>query len=159
MIDAEEQEILKQKKDVGALNWSAYMNLAQINSWMDSMVSSYPDRLFHIRYGTSHEGRELRGLRLNIGGGTKRAIVFEGTMHAREWISAATVTWMLNELLTSTNAEVQQFAAAYEWIFLPVTNPDVKFVLTVFEHNFIKKLLPNAGLRLHMDQRQNVEEK
>lgn len=50
--------------------------------------------------------------------------MFEGTVHAREWISAATVTWMINELITSNDSLVSNLTATYEWNIIPVINVD-----------------------------------
>lgn len=64
------------------------------------------------------------GARINFGNTPKKSIVFEGGHHAKEWISPATVTWMLNELLSSKDPEIRKLAEAYEWHIVPVTNPD-----------------------------------
>lgn len=45
-------------------------------------------------------------------------------MHAREWISGATSTYILNELLTSTDPAVRDIAENFDWYIFPVTNPD-----------------------------------
>lgn len=50
--------------------------------------------------------------------------MLEGTIHAREWISAATVTWIIKEFLTSTDPEVRALAENFEWHIFPVVNPD-----------------------------------
>jgi murein tripeptide amidase MpaA len=107
------------------LDWTRYWELNEIHSWLESLVAEYPADTSLIDVGASYEGRRILGLRLNVGGGSgKKQIIFEGTIHAREWISGATVTWMLNELLTSADEEVQQLAATYEWIIIPVLNVD-----------------------------------
>ncbi len=51
-------------------------------------------------------------------------ILIEANIHAREWISSATATWLLNELLTSTDPAVVDIATNYNWFFIPVLNPD-----------------------------------
>lgn len=51
-------------------------------------------------------------------------IFIESTIHAREWITAATATYFLNELLTSSNADIQSLAQNYDWIIVPVLNVD-----------------------------------
>lgn len=113
------------KQPKAALDWTAYYNYADMGTWMDEKVAQYPGSVTHINYGTSYEGRALRGIKINIGGGSgKKQVVFEGLMHAREWISGATITWMANELLTSTDADIQALASTYEWIVIPITNPD-----------------------------------
>lgn len=113
---------LRQGKAAG--DWNTYWTYAEVNEWMDSLVSQYPSSVSHINIGQSYEGRAIRGVKVNIGGGTKNSVVFEATIHAREWISTATTTWMVNELLTSTDPEVQELAQHFEWYVFPITNPD-----------------------------------
>lgn len=50
-------------------------------------------------------------------------ILFSG-IHAREWISPATVTYILNELLTSNDVNVREIAESYDWYIFPSFNPD-----------------------------------
>lgn len=52
-----------------------------------------------------------------------RAIFIESNIHAREWIASATSTFLINELLRSTNPEVVDLAENVDWYFLPLTNP------------------------------------
>lgn len=49
--------------------------------------------------------------------------IFSG-IHAREWIAPATVTYILNELLTSTDPSVRDIAESYDWYVFPSVNPD-----------------------------------
>lgn len=51
-------------------------------------------------------------------------IFIESTIHAREWITAATTTYFLNELLTSNNTEIRNLANNYDWVIVPVVNVD-----------------------------------
>jgi murein tripeptide amidase MpaA len=45
-------------------------------------------------------------------------------IHGREWISPATVTYILNKLLTSKDPEIRDLAESFDYYVLPVTNPD-----------------------------------
>ena len=46
----------------------------------------------------------------------------EAGIHAREWISPATVTYLMNQLIT--NEEYRDLVRQYDFFILPVTNPD-----------------------------------
>lgn len=48
----------------------------------------------------------------------------ECQIHAREWIASATCTYIINELLRSTNNEVRDLADNVDWYIIPLTNPD-----------------------------------
>lgn len=55
----------------------------------------------------------------------KNPIIFiESTIHAREWITAATATYLLNELLTSNDPGIREMSNNYDWVFVPVVNVD-----------------------------------
>lgn len=122
MID---KEAMVSNRRKAMFDWSRYWNLDEINAWMDSLVISYPEAVSAFSIGTSFENREIRGVKINSGGGEgKKSIFFESTIHANEWITTATSTWIINELLTSTNDEIRELFERYEWYFLPVLNVD-----------------------------------
>ena len=76
--------------------------------------------------GKSVEDRDIKGIIINHRPELTRPLigVLEGTLHAREWISAATVTWIIKEFLTSNNPEIRALAEGFEWHIFPVVNPD-----------------------------------
>lgn len=57
----------------------------------------------------------------------RATVIVEGGIHAREWVSPAFVTYMLNEMVhspLSDNKELYKVAVGFEWYFIPVINPD-----------------------------------
>lgn len=48
----------------------------------------------------------------------------EANIHAREWISSATTTYILDQLLRSTDPEIQFIAQNVDWYIIPMSNPD-----------------------------------
>lgn len=107
------------------LDWTFYWTLEEIYDWMDALVVQYPSTVALFNVGRSFEGRDMRGVKLNVDNGQgKKAIFFESNIHANEWITSATATWVINELLTSTNPAVIDLLSRYEFYFLPVLNVD-----------------------------------
>ena len=53
-----------------------------------------------------------------------RGLLIEAQIHAREWIASATATYVLNELIRSTDPEIQFISENVDWYFIPNTNPD-----------------------------------
>ena len=51
-------------------------------------------------------------------------VLFVTGIHAREWICPALSTWILNQLLTSTEADIRFIAENFDWYVFPSTNPD-----------------------------------
>lgn len=57
-------------------------------------------------------------------GGTKKAVLLDGGIHAREWSSVSTATYLINELLNSQDPQIQNLANSYDWYIIPILNPD-----------------------------------
>lgn len=106
------------------MTWDSYYTNDQINDWLDDLATTYPDVVTPLTIGTSFEGRPIKGIKISHGGDDNRVIFIEGGIHAREWISPATVCFITNELLTSTDEAIVNAASEYDWYIFPVTNPD-----------------------------------
>uniref|UniRef100_A0A182WF36 Zinc carboxypeptidase A 1 n=1 Tax=Anopheles minimus TaxID=112268 RepID=A0A182WF36_9DIPT len=118
-IDLESRPSLRKE----TFGWTAYYRTDAIYAWLDSLAASYPGVVTPLNIGNSFEGRPIKGVKVSYKAGNK-AVFMEGLIHAREWVSGATVTWVLNELLTSSDPQVRNIAENYDWYFFPVTNPD-----------------------------------
>nr|XP_022920402.1 zinc carboxypeptidase-like [Onthophagus taurus]XP_022920403.1 zinc carboxypeptidase-like [Onthophagus taurus] len=132
-IDAEEyiedvQKLIdneKPKVQPRAFGWTSYYRTNDIYNWMDDMARRFPSWVRVVVGGRSHENREIRGLHISFSRNNENNAVFlEGGIHAREWISPAVVTFIINELLTSTDSTVRAMAERYDWYIFPIFNPD-----------------------------------
>ncbi|XP_053960330.1 zinc carboxypeptidase A 1-like [Anastrepha ludens] len=112
----------------GEYTWTEYHELNDTYAWLRSLPEKYPEQVSVFVAGRSYEGREILGVKISyassVDGATKRGIFLEGGMHAREWISPATTTYIINQLLTSTNADVRKMAESFDWYVVPHANPD-----------------------------------
>lgn len=103
------------------------------------MAATYPDKVTVVVIGKSYEGRDIKGVKVSFKAGNK-GVFLEAGIHAREWIAPATVTYMLNELLTSEDPAVREVAESYDWYVFPSTNPDgyeyTHTHVSVFIHNY-----------------------
>lgn len=133
LIDAEAEEMEQHNNSHyrrGSFSWKRYHSLEQIHAWLGSLERRYPEVVSIIDVGSSYENRKLRGVRISYGHNNdttlakRPAIFIEGGIHAREWISPALVTYLINELLTSDNASTRAVAEAYDWYIVPSVNPD-----------------------------------
>jgi carboxypeptidase A len=99
MIDKEDTRY-QRRKDV--YDWSTYRRYNETYAWMDSLAASRPNDISTFIVGKSYEGRDIKGLRINLGNiAGKKSIFFESSIHANEWIGTHTTTFIMNELLTS----------------------------------------------------------
>ncbi|OXA37503.1 Carboxypeptidase B [Folsomia candida] len=127
-IDSHEEEnnrILAQSE--GTMNWMAYQKLATIQNWMDSMATKYPKIVTIQTYGSTSEKRPMRVMKISATGnnGSMPIIWLDGGIHAREWISTATVTYIANEIITRAVAgDKNDIVNKVDWYVVPNLNPD-----------------------------------
>lgn len=112
-----------QNSTVIDFDWRSYYHLETIYAWMDHLREKYAHIVQRIEVGNSYEGVPIRGIKLSKKK-NNTAIVIEGGIHAREWISPAVSTFILDKLLTSEDKDVQDIAENFDWIVFPVINPD-----------------------------------
>ncbi|XP_068144849.1 zinc carboxypeptidase [Drosophila tropicalis] len=131
-IDSNLREVLPDSIDPSKLDWQHFFHLKTIYAWLDQMAEKYSDRLTVLDMGSSTQNNRIMGIKLSTNPNNK-AIFIEAGIHAREWISPATATYIINELLTSQDAGVQKLARDYNWFVFPSVNPDgYKYT---FEHD------------------------
>ncbi|CAG7729391.1 unnamed protein product [Allacma fusca] len=109
------------------MTWTSYHRLATIHAWEDSLASNYPDLVEVLDIGKSFEGRPLRVIKISTSktNEKKPAIWIDGGIHAREWISPATVTYMANELIKMTaHGNNTRLVDIFDWYINPNVNPD-----------------------------------
>ncbi|XP_017853984.2 zinc carboxypeptidase [Drosophila busckii] len=120
LIDAE-QPVTRDSGD--GFGWKRYYELEEIEAWLDSILAAYPSVTEGFTIGKSFEGRTIRGIKISHGT-NKPGIFIESNIHAREWITSATATWFINELLSSKQTAVRSLADNYDWYIVPVFNVD-----------------------------------
>lgn len=139
------------------LDWTFYWTNDQVNSWIDGIVAQFPGSVTPTTIGTSFQGRPIRGVRVNIGGGSKPAVLIESTIHAREWIVTATTTFVLNEFLTSTNPAIMAVARRYIWHIIPVANPDGYIFSHTNNRMWRKTRRPSSAVCFGADPNRNFD--
>lgn len=108
--------------------FNSYHPYADHLTWMRDIASKYSSNVKVITSGNSGAGSPITGLHIfgSGGAGKKPAVVFHGTVHAREWIVAMTVEYMANELITkySTDGAIKAVVEKYDFYMLPIVNVD-----------------------------------
>ncbi|XP_059052614.1 carboxypeptidase B-like [Achroia grisella] len=120
-LDENEAEL--QDRRGHRMNWKQYHRLEDIDGFLDYLSKTYPATVSVNAIGKSHEGRELKVLRISNGNPSNKAIFIDGGIHAREWISPATVTYIINQFAENFDGESEDIRKL-DWYFLPVMNPD-----------------------------------
>ncbi|CAG9761715.1 unnamed protein product [Ceutorhynchus assimilis] len=123
--EAIDNEGFRPESRAGGFGWTNYHTLDEINDWLKDLAFNYDDKVQLLVGGTTSQGRDILGVKIHIPSNEpKKAVFIEANIHAREWVTSATATYILNELLVSQDWEVRQLVELYDWYIFPVTNPD-----------------------------------
>ncbi|KAG5680149.1 hypothetical protein PVAND_009674 [Polypedilum vanderplanki] len=118
-LDREEACYNRRKADERDFN--SFWRYEEIQSWFQEKVAERPNDLSIFSIGTSYEGNEINGLRINVGNQTgKPSIFIEATIHGGEWLGATSTINIINEMLINNYTHLSYF----DWYFLPVLNVD-----------------------------------
>lgn len=105
-----------------------YLNLSEVNNYLDELANANPQIARVITVGTSLQGRPIRGLALKGGAqiGRTPAVLFEGCQHAREWISVMVPLYIATQLIRDYGVDptVTRLLNRIEIYIVPVVNPD-----------------------------------
>ncbi|KAL2729447.1 zinc carboxypeptidase-like [Vespula squamosa] len=121
LIDSEMPK--EQLASFSGFSLNTYHTIDEIYAHLDNLARDYSNKVKVIVGGSSYEGRQIKGVKLSFGK-NKPGIVIEGGIHAREWISPATVLYIIDRLLNSPNSEVRALAEGHDWYIFPSVNPD-----------------------------------
>jgi len=106
-----------------SMDWTSYHTLEDMYGWFEYLEATY-SFCETENIGKSNEGQDMIVMKVCKGGcGNKPAMWIDSGIHAREWISPATGTWMLNELVENDSAH-PELTENLDWYFLPSHNPD-----------------------------------
>ncbi|KAJ3643793.1 hypothetical protein Zmor_026481 [Zophobas morio] len=105
------------------LTWNYYHNLADIYDYLHYLEATFPKLCTVITIGNSVEARPIKLLRISNRNPNNKAMFVEGGIHAREWISPASVTYIIHQLISNYDNE-PSYIKNLDWYFVPVLNPD-----------------------------------
>ena len=111
------------RKGRAGVDWKSYNTIDDINSWMQGLVEAHPGTVTSITAGQTYQGRDIKGVKISFKSNAP-AVVIEANLHAREWISGATATWIINEVINSQDPATRTLVEKFDWHIIPIANPD-----------------------------------
>ena len=110
------------------MTWTEYHPFDHFESYLNYLEDNYGFVKLEF-IGQTYEKRALKVLKVCQNGcGTKPALWIDGGIHAREWISPATVTWLMKELIEVGLDRVARNTAR-EFFKTPSRFPNFKYTL------------------------------
>ncbi|KAF2843258.1 hypothetical protein M501DRAFT_926284 [Patellaria atrata CBS 101060] len=108
--------------------FNSYHSYADHLTFLNDLKALRPSNSEIITAGTSVQGRPITGIHFwgSGGKGSKPAIVFHSTVHAREWITTMVNEYFAYTLLSgyTTDATIKSYVDKYDFYIFPVVNPD-----------------------------------
>ncbi|XP_046653362.1 carboxypeptidase B-like [Daphnia pulicaria] len=106
------------------MDWMSYHRLDDIYGYLNYLAETYPNLVQLINIGASYENRTLYVVRISNSSkpDTQPAVWIDGGFHAREWITPALATYIIQQLVEEpANAKL---LFNIDWYIMPVVNPD-----------------------------------
>ncbi|CAG0879345.1 unnamed protein product [Cyprideis torosa] len=103
------------------MTWEFYNPLSEIDRYVKGIAANH-EFVELLQIGQTAEERQILGLRINPGNSSHKVWI-DGGFHAREWISPATVTYIVDQL-TRNYTNNKDIADGFDWWIVPVANPD-----------------------------------
>ncbi|KAL2152219.1 hypothetical protein VTH82DRAFT_5403 [Thermothelomyces myriococcoides] len=106
--------------------FESYHSLDDHVQFLNDLQEQFSSQSEIVSSGKSLNGRDITGIHFwGQSGKGKPAVVFHGTVHAREWITTMVVEYIAYYLLNNQDsAEIAGFLDKYDFIFFPFVNPD-----------------------------------
>lgn len=110
-----------------------YQTLENIHTYMDDMAKAYPNLVTTEVIGRSFERRPMKIWKIGAmssmlrDGSTAKPVMFlDGGIHAREWVSPATVMFMGDQLVRQygNDSKITEAMDTWDYHLLAVANPD-----------------------------------
>ena len=125
------QEAAERQKRRGFKVWRPWDGPAGLERQIRSVPEEYPGIAELHTIGQTHQGRDILAIRVtadvaDVSLHERPAVLYQGTAHAREWISTEVTRRTMLHFLegASSDPAVQDILATTELWFVPVVNPD-----------------------------------
>ena len=130
---SEYQATALERRQNGALpstSWfNSYHSYSEHVQYWNDLRAAFPSNSQRFVVGNSFENREIFGLKLfgaNTGA-SKKAVIWHGTVHAREWITTMTVEYLAYNIINgyrNNDARYRALLDEFDFYIIPVVNPD-----------------------------------
>jgi murein tripeptide amidase MpaA len=124
-----------------------FKNFDDIIAKLEAMAQDRPDLASLIDIGDSIEGRDIWAIRITGPGDDKPGVLYDGTQHAREWISPMVNMYIADKLVYEydTDPQIQALVNDVEFFIVPVVNPDGYVYTWNFQRLWRKNRRDNEG--------------
>jgi MYXO-CTERM domain-containing protein len=148
-VDAEHTRLATRGPIEGGTWFSDFRDLAEIEAKVDELAAADPERVQIETIGESLEGRPIRALRIGHAADDAPAVLYSGTMHAREWLATMVTMCVADTFATSTDAAVLDVLDRIAVWVVPVVNPDGYEISWSYDRYWRKNARDGYGVDLN----------
>ncbi|KAH8302753.1 hypothetical protein KR044_010525, partial [Drosophila immigrans] len=129
-----------------ALDTDDYYSYDGMLQYLDELTAAFPQRLTTTDVATTYENRTLRTITITNGDGRagKKVIFVVAAAHAREWLTPVAALYTVEQLVLNV-ADNAQLLQDYDWIVMPVVNPDGYMYSRSIDKHWRSNRSPNGG--------------
>ena len=108
------------------LNFKNYHSVNKFYKYLNCLKIQHQDKVEVFDIGRSSEGRALKVIKVGRrNGGLRPAVWIDAGIHAREWISPASILYLINQLVENYGSpENRNIVDNLDVYILPSANPD-----------------------------------
>jgi len=128
--------------------FTAYHPYEEVVTWLQEVQSNFPQLATLVDIGKTYEGRTQWAIKLTSRTGSNKPILFiDAAIHAREWVTVATVNYWIDQLTTNYGKvpELTILLDQLEIIILPIVNVDGYVYSWTRDRMWRKTRRPNPG--------------
>ncbi|KAM7283367.1 uncharacterized protein ISCGN_000476 [Ixodes scapularis] len=113
------------QRDISNFAYDKYHRVEEITGYLDLLAQKYSNIATVRSIGMTQEGRPIKGIILSTGG-NRPVIWLDGGIHAREWISPASLVYLLGKMTSGygSDSTITGLMQAFDFYVFPVVNPD-----------------------------------
>ncbi|MFO0636360.1 MAG: M14 family metallopeptidase [Nannocystaceae bacterium] len=137
-IDAERTRLAAAPHPTASTWFDDFRDYDAIMDQLDAMAAAAPHRVSVVDVGVSLQARPIRALRISDAPPGAPAVLYSGTMHAREWLATMATMCVADRFATADDAVVAELLSAIEIWVVPVINPD-GYVISWTEDRYWRK--------------------
>lgn len=151
MIDQERSRIQQSSKALGEDSYfDDYRTWTEVHAYIEGLAAKYPSMASTFTLGNTYEGRPMKAITISTKPNSgKPTLWFDGGLHAREWITVPTVTYIADRLLSEYSAgsgnNATQMLDDFDVIICPILNVDGYEYTWTTDRMWRKTRSPNTG--------------
>ncbi|XP_026321175.1 carboxypeptidase B-like isoform X2 [Hyposmocoma kahamanoa] len=111
------------KRKIKLMDWKRFHRLRDIYDFIDELERDYPAICTVSVIGKSVEGRDIKMLKVSNSNATNCSVWLDASIHPREWISTAVVTYIA-DVLVKNFRKLSTSITNKDWHIVPILNPD-----------------------------------